>query len=81
MRRVEDLTIAQDLYLKFARREATLADNGFRMEPFFKQPSNAHEKRLLARHESLNGRLKEFAILKHHFRNSLKNIRWFFMPL
>lgn len=68
-----DLKIAKDLYLKVvANKEVTLADKGYRFKKFFKNPSNAYEKRILARHETLNGRLKEFEILGGRFRNSLK---------
>lgn len=67
-----DLKIAQDLYCNFARNEITLADKGYRLQRYFKQPSNAKEKRILARHETLNGRLKEFSILSVRFRNALK---------
>lgn len=67
-----DLKMAKDLYVKFAPKEKTLADKGYRLKPFFKQPSNAFEKRILARHETLNGRLKEFAILSNRFRHPLK---------
>lgn len=67
-----DLAIAKDLYLHYARKEKTLADKGYRLKPCFVQPSNAVEKRILARHETLNGRLKEFAILSNRYRNSLK---------
>lgn len=67
-----DLKIAKDLYLKYASNEVTLADKGYRLNNFFKNPSNAKQKRILARHETFNGRLKEFAILNNRFRNSLK---------
>lgn len=49
-----------------------MTDKGYRLQGFFKQPSTAKEKRALARHETLNGRLKEFAILSVRFRNSVK---------
>ncbi len=67
-----DLKIAKDSYVHFARREKTLADKGYRLKPYFKQPTTAREKKILARHEALNGRLKEFSILSNRFRNSLK---------
>ncbi len=66
-----DLKIAKNLYLKNASREVTLADKGYRLDPFFKIPRNSMQKRILARHETFNGRLKEFAILAHRFRNEL----------
>lgn len=67
-----DLAIAKDLYLSYARKEITLADKGYRKKPYFKQASNALESKILARHETLNGRLKEFSILGNRFRNSVK---------
>lgn len=67
-----DMKIAQDLYLNFAKKEITLADKGYRKKGKFKQPSNLREKQILSRHETLNGRLKQFNILGERFRNSLK---------
>lgn len=67
-----DLKMAKDLYLKYANEEKTLADRGYRNKRFFKQPTNMLEKRILSRHETLNGRIKEFAIMSNRFRNSLK---------
>ena len=67
-----DIKLAKEAYLYFARKEITLADKGYRLAGKFKKPSNRHEKRLLARHETLNGRLKQFDILSNRFRNSLK---------
>lgn len=67
-----DLKIAKDLYIHFAKNEVTLADRGYPLKPYFKQPSNALERKILARHETLNRRLKEFSILSVTFRNSLK---------
>lgn len=67
-----DLAIAKDLYVSYARKEITLADKGYILKPFFKQPSNAIEKKLLAQHETVNGRIKEFAILGNRFRHPLK---------
>lgn len=66
-----DLKLAKELYLHFAKNEITLADKGYRLAGKFKQPSNACEKRLLARHETVNGRLKEFVILSERFRHPL----------
>lgn len=67
-----DLKIAKNLYLHHARNEVTLADKGYRFKPYFKIPTNALEKRVLARHETLNGRLKEFKVLGSTFRHPLK---------
>lgn len=51
--------------------ERALADKGYKNYNFFKNPSNKKEKTVLARHETVNGRIKEFNILKNCFRNSL----------
>lgn len=67
-----DLKMAKDLYVKIAYKERTLTDKGYRMKNVFKIASTDFEKKLLARHETLNGRLKEFAILGNRFRNDLK---------
>lgn len=67
-----DIKIADELYCKKAAKELTLADKGYRRRNVFKNPSNAFEKRILARHETLNRRLKEFEILGGRFRNALK---------
>lgn len=67
-----DLKIAKETYIHFAAKEITLADKGYRLKKYFKQPSSRIEKRILARHETLNGRIKEFAILSQRFRNNVK---------
>lgn len=67
-----DLKIAKDLFLHYARNEVTLADKGYRFRPYFKMASNRLEKRVMSRHETLNGRLKEFKILDYRFRHPLK---------
>lgn len=66
-----DLKIAKEAYLHFAANKITLADKGYRLTGKFKQPENAFEKRVLARHETLNGKLKEFNILVERFRHPL----------
>lgn len=67
-----DIKIAKNHYLHHASREVTLADKGYRYQNFFKQPTNVIEKRLLSRHETVNGRLKNFEILNTRFRHALK---------
>lgn len=67
-----DIKIAKNLYLKYARDEVTLADKGYRFRNYFKNPTNAMEKRIMARHETLNGRLKQFKVLSCKFRHPLK---------
>lgn len=67
-----DLKIAKDLYIFYTENEVTLADKGYNSKQYFRQPRNRIEKALLARHETLNGRLKQFQILNVRFRNELK---------
>lgn len=67
-----DIKMAKDQYLRYAKSEITLADRGYRFKHYFKKPSNTYEKTLLARHETLNGRLKQFEILSGRFRHPLK---------
>lgn len=68
-----DVKIAKELYVYYAENEITLADKGYRDRRYFKLPENITEKRILARHETLNGRLKNFQILNSRYRHSLKN--------
>lgn len=67
-----DIKIAKDLYLHFAASEITLAEKGYRLVSHFKQPTTVFEKRVLARHETLNHRLKQFKALGERWRHSLK---------
>lgn len=68
-----DIKIARDLYIHHTtENEITLADKGYRDLKYFKQPTTREERVLLARHETLNGRLKNFQILSGTFRNELK---------
>lgn len=67
-----DIKIAKDLYLHYAANEITLADKGYRHVPQFKQPTNAFEKRVLARHETLNHRIKQFKALGERWRHNLR---------
>lgn len=66
-----DIKIANDLYVYYAKEEITLADKGYKSKNF-KQPTNRREKRILARHETLNGKLKNFEILNARYRHPLK---------
>lgn len=66
-----DIKIARDSYVNFSGNEITLADKGYRGIDNFKIPTNQAEKSILARHETLNGRLKNFRILNTTFRHPL----------
>lgn len=69
-----DLKIAKDLYVECVTSgEITLADEGYPLQKYFKQPSNEKEFRLLSRHETLNGRLKNFEILNCRFRHPFRH--------
>lgn len=67
-----DIKLAKDLYVNFVGNEITLADKGYKDRQYFKNPENIFEKRVLARHETLNGKLKNFYILKNRFRHPLQ---------
>lgn len=66
-----DIKIAKEQYLDYAKDEVTLADKGYRLGGYFKNPSNTKEKLLLARHETLNRRLKQFQALGARYRHPL----------
>lgn len=66
-----DLKMARALYCHYAKRDITLADKGYRDAHFFKQPTTIGEKRILARHETFNSRLKSFEALNSRFRNNI----------
>lgn len=55
--------------------ERTIADRGYNDEKFFILPNEENmklHKRILARHETINKRIKQFNILSVPFRNNLK---------
>lgn len=72
-----DLKIARDCYIdQVEQGEMTLADKGYRDATYFLTPwthpeSSGHQKRIMARHETVNGRLKFFAVLRRSFRHEL----------
>lgn len=66
-----DSKIAKECYIHDANNEITLADKGYRGIGNFKIASEPFEKRILARHETLNGRLKNFKALGSRFRHKL----------
>lgn len=66
-----DLKIAKESYIHCVKKgELTLADRGYNLRSYFKTPTTAQEKRILARHETLNGRLKQFGAMSQRFRHS-----------
>jgi hypothetical protein len=72
-----DLVLARDLYTSMVEDgEMTVADEGYNDVNFFIFPANnpdsaALQKRIMARHETINRRLKLFKVLKEPFRHEL----------
>lgn len=70
-----DLTIAREAYtLSVDQGEKTIADKGYVDPQFFiqKNVDNADiHGRIMARHETINKRIKQFKILKYQYRNAL----------
>lgn len=71
-----DLKLAREAYVDSVQSgELTLADRGYRDINYFLQATNENgtlHKRIMARHETVNKRLKQFNILNHIFRHSLE---------
>ncbi|KAG9407624.1 hypothetical protein AC1031_002342 [Aphanomyces cochlioides] len=72
-----DLLLAREAYVHaVAPGEMTLADRGYRDPEFFVTPDTHNlsaglQKRIMARHETANARLKKFGALRLAFRHSL----------
>ncbi len=68
-----DLMVARQAYVKFMEPgERTFADKGYRDKNFFILPSwqnSTLHGRIMARHEHVNRRMKQFQALKQVFRN------------
>lgn len=71
-----DLKLSRELYvLSVKPGEKTLADKGYKDSNFFILPNQQNKtihSRIMARHETVNKRLRQFAILKKSFRHDLK---------
>ncbi|KAJ3117946.1 hypothetical protein HK098_006075 [Nowakowskiella sp. JEL0407] len=73
-----DLRLARNAYTDMVEAgEMTLADKGYRDEQYFIFPSDGdksshRQKKIMARHETVNRRLKNFGVLKKVFRHKLK---------
>jgi hypothetical protein len=75
-----DLKIARELYTSVVEfGELTLADLGYRDANFFITPRNLNgfltaskHKIIMQRHETVNRRFKQFAILRNTFRNKIE---------
>lgn len=71
-----DLRIARDAYIyNLDPNELTLADKGYPDQQYFITPTeengNRH-KEIMARHETVNKRLKQFKVLRERFRHNLQ---------
>lgn len=72
-----DLKLAKELYISAVLpNEMTLADDTYRDGLFFIHPhgnpeSVVKQKQFMARHETVNGRLKSFRVLSSTFRHNL----------
>ena len=68
-----DLRLARDAFIgRLAIGEMALADGGYRDHQYFINPNgDRHKKNILARHETVNRRVKQFSSMKHVFRHVL----------
>lgn len=68
-----DITLARDVFIHLLDPgEKTLADGGYRNSDYFENPNgDQHKKKILARHETVNGRIKQFSCMKNRFRHDL----------
>lgn len=70
-----DLKLAHESYLlSINPGELTIADKGYKDSRFFiLKNANNHQQHslIMARHETVNKRMKQFKILKYPFRNAL----------
>ena len=70
-----DLRLAREAYVQMVEaHEKTIADDGYKDRRYFIYPSlrpecGAQLKSIMARHETLNHRLKEFKVLDSPFRH------------
>ena len=74
-----DLRMAKMAFVTFLENgEKALADKGYRDSNYFifpnrDFPDNAQHKRLMARHETINGRMKSFHVLSQQFVRKLNH--------
>lgn len=70
-----DLKLARESFvLSVNRGEKALADRIYKDDTFFILPNNTNRdlhNRIMSRHETVNMRMKQFAILANTFRNDL----------
>ena len=68
-----DLRLARDAFIhRLQPHEKALADKGYKDQHYFENPGgDQRKKRILARHETVNGRIKQFCCMKDRFRHAL----------
>ena len=68
-----DLRLARNAFIhRLQPEEKALADNGYRDQNYFEfSNGDQQRKRILARHETVNGRIKLFGCMKERFRHAL----------
>jgi hypothetical protein len=80
-----DLRIARNLYIYFVEPgELTLADKGYRDPTYFILPNNLNSrthKKIMARHETVNKRIKQFNVLCQRFRHPLNKHKICFLAV
>lgn len=71
-----DLKLARELYvLNVKAGEKTIGDKGYKDTNFFILPNEQNKtvhRRIMARHETVNKRLRHFKVLKQTFRHDIK---------
>ena len=67
-----DLNLARDNFIhRLDPGEKALGDRGYRDQNYFDNPNGDKKKKILAMHEPVNKRLKQFSCLKNSFRHAL----------
>ena len=68
-----DLKLARDVFIyRLLPGEKALADKGYRDDNVFENPNgDPHKKIILARHETVNARIKQFRCMRNTFRHAL----------
>jgi len=67
-----DLKLARSKYVNFVGEdELTIADKGYKDQRYFAYNNSMLVKKILARHETVNSRLKNFKVLSDRFRHNL----------
>jgi hypothetical protein len=71
-----DLKIARESYVNYVDEdELTLADKGYRGDAHFITPTESNGRRhkeIMARHETINKRIRQFNVLSKKFRHNLQ---------